>query len=287
MNSSIYRFTLDMHSAQSQISIPVLLGDTGREWHINLSDGGKQYIIADGCLAMISVKRPTGTHFQEFCAIKDNTTIVYKFEQNTNTAAVEGIHDCDISIYGLDGAVITTARFTMVVYERAIPVNETLSDTDVTLYDAILKKEAERQAAETQRVENETARLEAGEVALKAAQEAQDAAERAEEIVTSIVTNTKTHIEGNGGTLDLEVEDGVIYEIVGYNIINISAPSGEDYTSHLFVFFANNGQDVGFQFPDEMKVYGANPSMVDGGDTWEVNVDNIGGALCMKKEVIT
>lgn len=99
-------------------------------------------------------------------------------------------------------------------------------------------------------------------------------------------SNAKTYLEGNGGTLDLEVKDGAIYHISGYNLINISAPSGVDYTSHLFVSFADNGQAVGFQFPEGMKVYGTNPSMADGGDSWEVNVDNIGGALCMKKEVV-
>ena len=99
-------------------------------------------------------------------------------------------------------------------------------------------------------------------------------------------SDTKTHLEGDGGTLDLEVKDGAIYYISGYNLINISAPSGADYTSHLFVSFANNGQAVGFQLPEGMKVYGANPSMVDAGEDWEINIDNIGGALCMKKEVV-
>lgn len=100
-------------------------------------------------------------------------------------------------------------------------------------------------------------------------------------------SNVKTYLEGNGGTLDLEVKDGAIYHISGYNFINISVPSGVDYTSHLFVSFADNGQAVGFQFPEGMKVYGANPNMADGGDSWEVNVDNVGGALCMKKEVVS
>lgn len=106
-------------------------------------------------------------------------------------------------------------------------------------------------------------------------------------IIDDIYLNPKTHLEGNGGTLDLEVKDGAIYHISGYNLINISMPSGADYTSHMFVSFANNGHVVGFRFPEGMKIYGVNPSMANGGDNWEVNIDNIGGALCMKKEVIT
>ena len=157
-----HRFTLDMHSTQSQISIPVMLGDTGREWHINLSDGGKLYTIADGCLAKISIKRPTETHLEEFCTIEGNTTIVYDFSQNQNTAAVEGIHDCDVTLYGLDGKVITTARFTMVVSERAVSGDDIIIyDEDYTAVDAMLTKEAERQAAETHRADAENQRADA------------------------------------------------------------------------------------------------------------------------------
>ena len=107
------------------------------------------------------------------------------------------------------------------------------------------------------------------------------------ELFGMINSKAKTHLEGNGGTLDLEIKDGTIYDISGYNIINILAPSEVDYTSHMFVSFANNGQPVGFRFPKGMKIYGANPDMANSGDNWEVSVDNIGGALCMKKEVVT
>lgn len=162
MNSSINRFSLNMHSAQSQISIPVLLGDTGRTFRISLSDGGNPYIIVDGCLAKLSIKRPTGTRLEEFCAIEYNTTIVYNFDQNENTCAVEGIHECDVTLYGLDGAVLTTAMFTMVVSERVITSDDIIvTDEDLTAVDAMLKAEASRQVAENNRVEAEVERSEA------------------------------------------------------------------------------------------------------------------------------
>lgn len=137
MNSSIYRFTLDMHSAQSQVSIPVMLGDTGRTLRISLSDGGKPYTIAKGCLAKITIKRPTGTRLEEFCTIEKCTTIVYPF--SANTCAVEGIHDCDVTLYGLDGAVITSPRFSMVVNERVVKSDDiVLTPNDITAVDAVL-----------------------------------------------------------------------------------------------------------------------------------------------------
>ena len=162
MNQSVYRFTLDMHSAQSQISIPVMLGDTSRNLRIKLTDGGVPYYIADGCLAKLSIKRPTETHLEEFCAIENNTVIVYKFEQNENTAIVEGIHECDITVYGSDGGRITAPRFSMVVHEKALNAYDLeLKDEDRTAIDAILEVEANRQSMEAGRVNSELGRTEA------------------------------------------------------------------------------------------------------------------------------
>ena len=162
MNSSIYRFTLDLHCTQSQISIPALIGDTGRKLRITFSDGGTPYIMLDGCLAKLSITRPTGTHLEAFCAIEDNTTVVYDFEQNQNTAAVEGVHHCDITLYGLDGNRIASPRFTLVVSERVLDSDEiVLVDEDFTAIEAIIAAEASRQNAEAQRVIAEEARDEA------------------------------------------------------------------------------------------------------------------------------
>lgn len=147
MNSSNYRFTLDMHSAQSQVSIPVMLGDTGRTLRINLSDGSNPYTIAEGCLAKLTITRPTGTRLEEFCTIENNTTIVYHFSQNENTCAVEGIHNCDVTLYGLDGKVITSPRFSMVVSERVMRSDDIiLTDEDRTAMDAILAEWASLRA---------------------------------------------------------------------------------------------------------------------------------------------
>ena len=189
MNSSIHRFSLDVQKSQSQVSIPVSLGDTGRTFQITLSDGGRQYIITEGCLAKISITRPTGTHIEDFCAIEDNTTIVYKFSQNKNTAAVEGIHECDVTLYDSEGEILTSARFTMVVSERVHRSDDiVVTDEDRTAIDAVLIAEAERKSAEdirkakeAERQASEEARLNAGAVALQSAESAKSEANRAKE----------------------------------------------------------------------------------------------------------
>lgn len=196
MNSSNYRFTLDMHSAQSQISIPALLGDTGRTLYISFSDGGKPYFIEDGCLAKISIKRPTKSHLEEFCTIENNTTVVYPFDKNENTCAVEGIHNCDVTLYDLEGRTITSPRFTMVVSERAINRDDiTFSDEDQTAIDAIVAAEAKRQVAEEERKANEKERQEASETILAKAEETIAASEAAVNASTVAVEKADRAIE--------------------------------------------------------------------------------------------
>lgn len=149
MNSSNYRFTLDLHSTQSQVSIPASVGDTSRTLYISLSDGGSPYFIADGTLAMLSIKRPTETVLQEFCIIEGNANIKYPFTDRTCVA--EGIHDCQITLIDEEGMIIASPRFTMVVNDRVMNTDTSLSDDDYTATDAILAKEAERQSAEEAR----------------------------------------------------------------------------------------------------------------------------------------
>lgn len=205
-----------MHTVQSQISIPAMLGDTGRTLRISLSDGSKPYVIADGCLAKVSIKRPTGTRLEDFCTIERNTTIVYPFSENT--CATEGIHDCDVTLYGLDGNIITSPRFSMVVSERVVKSDDiVITDTDQTAVDAMLVKEAERQAAEEERKANEDIRKANeeerkanAEAVAKAVEDAQDACESAKAYADEAKENAGlftaledriTALEGGTGTL--------------------------------------------------------------------------------------
>lgn len=157
MNSSNYRFSLNLHSTQSQISIPAMLGDTGRTWYINLSDGDKIYFIEDGCLAKLTIKRPTGTYHEEFCEIRENATIVYPFDKNT--CATVGLHNCEVILYGLNGEILGSPRFAMVVSDRVIRDDDiNLSDSDRAILDSMVVEEANRRVAEEGRVSAESAR---------------------------------------------------------------------------------------------------------------------------------
>ena len=160
MNSSNYRFTLDLHSTQSQISLPVTKGDTARVFYIRLADGELPYEIADGCLAKLEIKRPTGTFIEAFCPIEENTTIKYDFSQNENTAAQEGFHDCSVVIYDAEGRMLGAPRFSMVVSDRVVNSDDiNITDEDQTAINAMITAEAIRQVAETERINAEASRV--------------------------------------------------------------------------------------------------------------------------------
>lgn len=154
MNSMYYRFSLNMQSVQSQISLPVTLNDTARTLRISFTDGGKPYVIEHGCLAKLAIVRPSGSEIHEFCTIHGDTMAEYPFSQNKLTAAEEGIHECEISLYGRDGTLITSPRFTMVVSDRVggLDDNTGITDEHLGIIDGIVIKENERQAAEEARV---------------------------------------------------------------------------------------------------------------------------------------
>lgn len=179
MNSSFYRFILDVQSVQSQISLPVSLYDTARTLYISFADGGKPYAIETGCLAKLTITRPSGSKLHEFCAIEGNASVVYPFGQNPYTASEEGIHECEVSLYR-NGKQITSPRFTMVVSDRVVNKddNNGIDDESIGIIDDICRSEQERRQAELDREEAETIRI-ASEEGRATAEESRASAEEA------------------------------------------------------------------------------------------------------------
>lgn len=158
MNNSSYKFTLDIHSTQSQISIPVKFGDTARELNISLADGAVPYVIADGSRAVFSAKKADGNVILNDCVIEDNARIRYQFTDQT--ANVEGVTHCEIRLYGGDNKLITSPRFIMVVDERIGDI-EVASMSEMTTIDNIVEAELERADSELARADAEAERASA------------------------------------------------------------------------------------------------------------------------------
>lgn len=125
MNYSVYRFTLDIHKTKSQVSIPVLLGDTNVKFYISLNDGGTPYKITEGCTVMFAGRKPSGAFFYHKCEIEENR-IIYTFNKNTTNEL--GLINCDLRIFGQSEGSLTVPRFFIMVEEKV------LSDEEIEEY---------------------------------------------------------------------------------------------------------------------------------------------------------
>lgn len=117
MKKFIHRISLDMNDAASQVQISAKYKDTARALHITLMNNGRPYAIESGCRAVISIHRPESTVISMDCDIRlKDSVIMYEF--NDSTAQVVGLNLCEIKLYGEDGSLITSPRFTMLVNDN-------------------------------------------------------------------------------------------------------------------------------------------------------------------------
>ena len=164
MNYSDFRFTLDVQSNVSQVSIPVKLNDTGRRLLINLTDGGEPYNISEGSIAFFSYKKAEPNDDGEYeanildCIIEDNYNTI-RFDFLPEVTSVAGVVDCEIWLYGPNGRQLTSPRFILVVDERVMSGDDyPLPEDKISVLDSILTSEAERVDAEKKRSEAEEER---------------------------------------------------------------------------------------------------------------------------------
>lgn len=113
MNDSIKKISLDIHNTSSGESVNAKRGDTGRKICISLVDGGIPYTISKECYAVFTAKKPDGKVVYNDCSIENNT-IIYKITEQT--VAAEGRVNCEIKLYGADNKLITSPKFTIMVY---------------------------------------------------------------------------------------------------------------------------------------------------------------------------
>lgn len=127
MNDSIKRISLDIHSTSSGETVNAKRGDTARKIIISLVDGGLPYIIGEDCYAVFTGKKPDRNVVFNDCTIKDNT-IIYEFTEQT--VAVEGRVNCEIKLYGADGKLITSPKFTICVFGTVYNEGDEVESTD-------------------------------------------------------------------------------------------------------------------------------------------------------------
>lgn len=216
MINSKYRFTLDMHSTISQVSLPVRENDAGIELRITLTDGGTPYHIADGCRAVFCGRKSDDSYLLNDCVIEKNTTIYYKLTQQTTAA--KGVVDCEIRVYGIDNNLLTSPKFILVVSDRVWHDSDfPMSDTEKHAIDTIFANEKARQDAEALRVIAEEEREKTHQEMLDTVKEASDAADiLTEKIATGDYNGLTPYIGANGNWWIGEIDTGVLAD--GYSI---------------------------------------------------------------------
>lgn len=143
MNDSLYRISLDIHSTQSQVSIPVTQFDTARGILVTLTEGGKPYMLSDDCRAAFTGTKADENTLYNDCIILNNSVIRYDFTEQT-TAAI-GIVDAAIKVFGADNKVLTSPRLTLLVYEDTVGF-VTPSTTELGIIDRIVQNDATQDA---------------------------------------------------------------------------------------------------------------------------------------------
>lgn len=196
MRDSIYRFSLDIHSTQSQVSIPVPQYDTARGFLATLTEAGKPYHISDECRAVFAATKADGTTLFNDCLILNGSIIRYDFTEQTTSCA--GIVECAIKIYGANGKILTSPRLTLVVYEGT-GGELVLSEDESTILDGIMNREISRYEAEKARVAAEQARVVAEASRVMAEEEREERVNR--------LANVPVPKEEDNGKL-LQVSDG-------------------------------------------------------------------------------
>ena len=157
MNTSKYRFTLDMQSDISQISLPVREQDNNRELLINLTDSGTPYIIERGCYAELTTINADRVSLVKQCSIIKNTIISVVLDESITY--LPGVVDCEIRLYGSEGELITSPSFILVVNNRVTHNGDyVIPEGTKDVLDQMMEAEANRVAAEADRVAAEETR---------------------------------------------------------------------------------------------------------------------------------
>lgn len=120
-----YRIALDVSKMASQQFISVKKGDSNHRLLITLMENGKPYQITNDCRAVFTAIKSNGAIIHSNCSIQANTIVYNIASKDTATA---GTVDCEIILSGADGAVLTSPRFKLVVYETVFSEVEVESE---------------------------------------------------------------------------------------------------------------------------------------------------------------
>ena len=130
INAIEYRIRLDVSKADHQSEIVVKQNDTRtRVVRAYLSNGSKAYEIVDGVSAVVRGKKPSGSILYNACEIDGNFVV---FELTNQMIAEVGRVECEITLTGSEGEVLTSPSFLVFVEEKIYSDDEVESTNEFT-----------------------------------------------------------------------------------------------------------------------------------------------------------
>lgn len=138
MNDVIYRAVLDMYETATQKKFNIKQRDTARAILFTLTANGKPYLPV-GCTAILRAEKPSGAILYNNCEIDD---YVISYHLTNQTTSEVGLVSCELELYGADGKLITSPKFSMrvedVLYDGSMVESQ---DEFTALEQAIIRTE--------------------------------------------------------------------------------------------------------------------------------------------------
>lgn len=148
---------LELDGHASQTCLALRKGESGRRVVISLMSGGRPYIARGDCYAVLAAKKPDGELLFNGCVIENGRV---GFTVTAQTTAAEGTLECEARLYGAQGELLITPRFTMRVYSVPVAESELTSASEVTaLTELIAEAREARELAEGGMITAASARI--------------------------------------------------------------------------------------------------------------------------------
>lgn len=253
---AVTRMTLDMSLPDVQKSFSCTKGDVNRRLEITLVDGGNPFAIPNNWTVFLAGTKPDETELYNGCVV-ERGKIIYDFASGVEIATCTGSFGIQFDIFDENGEPIASPKVWVHVLEAKRDVD---SNNQFTALGDLIGKINEVQ----------------GDV--------NDLKEYVSDIESGIVQYPRVDVDCGGTAYSITVSNNTVYNLTNCSELTILLPDIADFSAHIFVKFVDEG-DVGFILPDGMSVYGSDPTIIENGDDWELNIDSAGGILCLRKKV--
>lgn len=127
------KLKLSLDRPLSRCSVSVKKNDTfTRTLYITLVNNGSVYVLDNVQVAAVKAVKPDGHRIYNTCIIRDNEII---YQMTNQTICVPGTVHCELKLFGYDGETLTTAEFSIEVYENLFDDGELESVDEYNIFD--------------------------------------------------------------------------------------------------------------------------------------------------------